>query len=117
MADGDDGRLADLRAGRELYINKCSGCHALKSVDLYDDATWTSEVLEMVAKKKVRLTEADRTQLLRYLTTANGRESRADYSRFFILPSFPILRPCRSFGRWRICRRFWSGSASRPHSR
>jgi mono/diheme cytochrome c family protein len=73
MADGDDARLADLRAGRELYINKCSGCHALKSVDLYDDATWTSEVLEMVAKKKVRLTDADRTQLLRYLTTANGR--------------------------------------------
>src|SRR5262245_1950573 len=73
MADGDDARLADLRGGRELYINKCSGCHALKSVDLYDDATWTSEVLEMVAKKKVRLTDADRTQLLRYLTTANGR--------------------------------------------
>ena len=73
MADGDDARLSDLRAGRELYINKCSGCHALKSVDLYDDQTWTSEVLEMVAKKKVRLTDADRAQLLRYLTTANGR--------------------------------------------
>ena len=73
MADGDDARLSDLRAGRELYINKCSGCHALKSVDLYDDATWTSEVLEMVAKKKVRLNDADRNQLLRYLTTANGR--------------------------------------------
>ena len=29
MADGDDTRLSDLRAGRELYINKCSGCHAL----------------------------------------------------------------------------------------
>jgi mono/diheme cytochrome c family protein len=73
MADGDDSRLADLRAGRELYINKCSGCHALISVDKYDDATWTSEVLEMVARKKVRMNDADRTQLLRYLTTANGR--------------------------------------------
>ena len=73
MAGGDDARLGELKSGRELYINKCSGCHALKSVDLYDDATWTSEVLEMVAKKKVRLTDADRTQLLRYLTTANGR--------------------------------------------
>ena len=73
MADGDDARLSDLRAGRDLYINKCSGCHALKSVDRYDDATWTSEVLEMVAQKKVRLNDADRSQLLRYLTTANGR--------------------------------------------
>ena len=73
MADGDDSKLSDLRAGRELYINKCSGCHALLSVDKYDDATWTSEVLEMVAKKKVRLNDADRDQLLRYLTTANGR--------------------------------------------
>ena len=73
MADGDDSKLSDLRAGRELYINKCSGCHALLSVDKYDDATWTSEVLEMVAKKKVRLNDADRVQLLRYLTTANGR--------------------------------------------
>jgi len=73
MADGDDGRLSDLRAGRDLYINKCSGCHALLSVDKFDDATWTSEVLEMVAKKKVRLNDADRDQLLRYLTTANGR--------------------------------------------
>src|SRR5262245_30067229 len=73
MADGDDSKLADLRGGRELYINKCSGCHALHSVDKYDDATWNSEVLEMVAKKKVRLSNADRDQLLRYLTTANGR--------------------------------------------
>jgi hypothetical protein len=73
MADGDEGRLSDLRGGRDLYINKCSGCHALISVDRFDDATWTSEVLEMVAKKKVRLNDADRDQLLRYLTTANGR--------------------------------------------
>jgi hypothetical protein len=73
MAGGDDARLADLRAGRELYINKCSGCHALKSVDLHDGATWTAEVQEMLAKKKVRLTETDRDQLLRYLATASGR--------------------------------------------
>jgi len=73
MADGDDSKLADLRAGRDLYIGKCSGCHALHSVDKYDDATWTSEVLEMLAQKKVRLSNPDRDQLLRYLTTANGR--------------------------------------------
>lgn len=73
MADGDDGRLFELRAGRDLYINKCSGCHALYSADRYDDEAWTFEVQEMIAKKKVRLTSSDRAQLLRYLTTANGR--------------------------------------------
>lgn len=52
MADGDDARLSELRAGRDLYINKCSGCHALYSADRYNDETWTSEVLEMVAKKE-----------------------------------------------------------------
>lgn len=73
MAGNDDGRLVDLRQGRDLYINKCSGCHSLLSVDQYDDAKWVSEVHEMVRLKKVRLTPADRDQILLYLTTANGR--------------------------------------------
>ena len=73
MAGGDEGRLTDLRAGRELYINKCSGCHSLIPVDRYDDARWTSEVNEMVKLKKVRLSTGDHDQLLRYLTTANDR--------------------------------------------
>lgn len=73
MAGGDEGRLADLRQGRELYINKCSGCHSLFPVDRYDDSKWTSEVEEMLSLKKVRLSAGDRDLLLRYLTTANGR--------------------------------------------
>ena len=73
MAGNDDSRLGDLRQGRDLYINKCSGCHALFSVDQYEDAKWISEVEEMTRLKKVRLNPADRDQLLLYLTTANGR--------------------------------------------
>ena len=73
MAGNDDARLGDLRQGRDLYINKCSGCHALFSVDQYDDAKWISEVEEMTRLKKVRLSPADRDHLLLYLTTANGR--------------------------------------------
>lgn len=73
MAGGDDGRLDDLRSGRDLYINKCSGCHSLISVDRFDDARWSSEVEEMVRLKKVRLGPTDRDRLVRYLTTANGR--------------------------------------------
>jgi hypothetical protein len=73
MAGGDEARLSDLRAGRELYINKCSGCHSLIPVDRFDDARWTAEVDEMLKLKKVRMSDGDRDQLLRYLTTANDR--------------------------------------------
>jgi hypothetical protein len=73
MAGGDDARLRDLKAGRELYINKCSGCHALVPVDKFDGARWASEVDEMFKAKKVKMSDRDRDQLLRYLSTANGR--------------------------------------------
>jgi hypothetical protein len=73
MAGGDEVRLSDLRAGRQLYINKCSGCHALIPVDKFDDAKWTAEVEEMVRLKKVKLSVEDRNQILLYLTTANDR--------------------------------------------
>jgi hypothetical protein len=73
MAGGDDGRLADLKIGRQLYINKCAGCHSLFPVDRYDSARWTEEVEEMAKQKKVRLAPDDQTRLLLYLTTANER--------------------------------------------
>jgi hypothetical protein len=73
MAGNDDARLGDLKQGRDLYINKCSGCHSLFSVDQFDDAKWVSEVNEMIRLKKIRLDPADRDNLLLYLTTANGR--------------------------------------------
>jgi mono/diheme cytochrome c family protein len=73
MAGGDEGRLSDLRQGRNLYVGKCSGCHSLIPVDRFDDARWTSEVEEMLRLKKVRLDRPDRDRLLLYLTTANKR--------------------------------------------
>lgn len=73
MAGGDEARLADLRAGRDLYVNKCSGCHSLIPVDRFDDARWTAEVDEMMKLKKVRLSADERDTLVRYLTTANDR--------------------------------------------
>jgi len=73
MAGNDDARLTDLKSGRDLYINKCSGCHALHPVDKFDDARWTAEVEEMFRLGKVKMSKDQRDQLLRYLTTANGR--------------------------------------------
>lgn len=74
MAAGDDAVLSDLKAGRTLYVNKCSGCHSLHPVEKYSDATWTSEVEEMTRLNKVKLRPEERARLLLYLTTANGRE-------------------------------------------
>jgi hypothetical protein len=74
MAGGDEASLPGLREGRRLYIDKCSGCHALKPVERYSDAEWTAEVDEMLRLKKVKLAAAERGRLLRYLTAANARE-------------------------------------------
>jgi mono/diheme cytochrome c family protein len=74
MAGGDEARLAELRAGRELYVNKCSGCHALLDVDRFSDREWAAEVGEMFRKKKVRMTPEERDRLILYLTTVNGRD-------------------------------------------
>jgi hypothetical protein len=73
MAGGDEGRLADLRGGRQLYINKCSGCHSLIPVDRFDGGRWRAEVDEMVTSKKIRMTTEDRDQLVRYLRVACER--------------------------------------------
>lgn len=74
MAGGDTARLEELQAGRRLYVNKCSGCHALQAPEERADAVWASEIEEMLAKKKVRLTHAEHHRLLLYLTVANARD-------------------------------------------
>ena len=73
MAGGDEGRLADLRAGRRLYVDKCAGCHSLIPVDRFDAARWTAEVEEMQKLKKVRLSPDDQARLLQYLGAASER--------------------------------------------
>jgi mono/diheme cytochrome c family protein len=71
MAGGDLERLPDLRAGRALYLSKCSGCHSLIPVDRYDARRWESEVDEMFRLKKVRMSADERGGLLRYLSAAS----------------------------------------------
>jgi len=71
MAGGDGAVLAELRAGRRIYVSKCGGCHSLIPVDRYDDAKWSQEVAEMIRLKKVRLAQDEQASLVRYLSTAN----------------------------------------------
>jgi hypothetical protein len=74
MAGGDAGAFEALRAGRGVYVNKCSGCHTLIAPERHSDGEWRKEVEEMIAKKKVKLGPEDRESLLRYLSAANGRD-------------------------------------------
>ena len=73
-ARGDEAALRDLRTGRLIYVAKCSGCHGLYSVEEYSDPAWERNVQKMIRLKKVKLSEDERMDLLRYLTVLNGRE-------------------------------------------
>lgn len=72
IAEASATTLEDLREGRRIYINKCSGCHALFSVNAYRPAGWTREVDEMVRLKKAKLIPVDRERLLAYLTATSA---------------------------------------------
>ncbi|HXG63095.1 MAG TPA: hypothetical protein VNO22_17115 [Planctomycetota bacterium] len=74
MAGGDGELLAQLREGRRLYVDRCSGCHALFPVDRYSDEAWVAEVEEMTRLNKVRLKPSEKERLLLYLRAANGPE-------------------------------------------
>ncbi len=74
MAGGRAATLDSLQRGRTLYVNKCSGCHSLHSVEDYADAEWEYHVEEMVALGKVKLDSAEQSLILLYLGTANGRD-------------------------------------------
>ena len=72
-AGGDETVLGHLRAGRALYVNKCSGCHGLFSVERFSDREWTEHLREMVDLKKVRMLPDEQESLRLYLTGLNGR--------------------------------------------
>ena len=54
-----------LRDGRELYIAKCSGCHALYAPSKYTTAEWSREIDEM--SQRSRLTDEDEARIAAYL--------------------------------------------------
>ena len=73
-AKGDEAVLNELRDGRTLYVNKCSGCHGLYSVERFSDREWTANVQKMSDLKKVKLLPEERERLELYLTRLNARD-------------------------------------------
>ena len=60
-----------LQRGRDAYVAKCSGCHALFAPGAHDDATWAAQVNEMTEEANLSRDVAD--DILAYLQTLNGR--------------------------------------------
>jgi cytochrome c5 len=61
--------LEDLKAGRTLYVERCSGCHSLPVPDAYAADAWPKVIDEMAAR--AHLAGDDRTRVLRYLVTVS----------------------------------------------
>ena len=60
--------LADLSTGRDLYVNKCSGCHALYAPERVVHGEFPANVREMGAQ--IHLTDDETDRIERYLETA-----------------------------------------------
>ena len=61
--------LADLQAGRILFINNCARCHALPIPDDHSVSQWKSILPGMTSR--CSLTTAQVTQLTKYVTRGN----------------------------------------------
>lgn len=72
-AGGSETVLADLRQGRDLYVEKCGACHRLYDVDAYGDDEWRGHVQDMVREKLVKVTPSEHASLVRYLTSMNSK--------------------------------------------
>ncbi len=58
--------LADLQAGRSVYINNCGRCHNLYSPDSYSASSWKTIVPGMASR--AGLTAIETTQVTKYVT-------------------------------------------------
>lgn len=64
-----DATTASLSAGRGLYVDKCSGCHALYVPATIGAARWPAMLDEMTQRAHLRPDQ--RELILRYLVTAS----------------------------------------------
>jgi hypothetical protein len=62
--------VADLARGRTLYVEHCSGCHALVRPAIKQPDDWPKLVAEMTDRAK--LDERTAQEILRYLVVASG---------------------------------------------
>jgi mono/diheme cytochrome c family protein len=71
--------LTDLQHGRELYVEKCAGCHHLPLPAAYSPAEWEGYVAYMTADAKLKADEQD--AIVRFLMAASVRARGASPPR------------------------------------
>jgi hypothetical protein len=59
--------VAELRADRQTYVDKCSGCHRPFPPGKLEAARWPRVIDEMQAREEVVLSAAQRAAIERYL--------------------------------------------------
>lgn len=64
--------LEELRSDRQLYVNKCSGCHSLNIPSQYSEFEWNTILPLMNKKSKLTTQESDRIK--RYLTLYSAKK-------------------------------------------
>jgi len=67
-----DATLAQLEQGRSVFVQRCSGCHALPLPDSRTEAEWKKVLDEMAAEAK--LTTDERVQVERFVLSARTRQ-------------------------------------------
>lgn len=74
---GDSISVDELRANRELYITKCSGCHSLHVPSQFSKNEWALILPAMNLKSKLNTQESERIK--QYLTLYSTK--RTEHSR------------------------------------
>ena len=61
------GKNENLELGRDMYIEKCSGCHSLIPPAKFGEEKWVEEIKEM--KVKAKLSDDEEFAILTYVLT------------------------------------------------
>jgi len=67
-----DATLPQLKAGRHVYLRKCSRCHVNYSPARFSAEKWTREVEKMSSRARLRQGESE--AILRYILTMRRAE-------------------------------------------
>lgn len=62
----DEKELAELKAGRKTYVQKCSSCHTLYLPENYTDSEWTYWLNDM--GKRIKISDHEKSLMYKYLT-------------------------------------------------
>ncbi len=68
---------ADLAAGRDVFIDRCGGCHTLPPPRSVPPSDWPGEIEAMRGERGVALSDVEVEQLSAYLYAISSRTERA----------------------------------------